>query len=92
MASFLATFGFRPPSATERAALDRVRAYLRRVESELGSRGLAVGMLDPATVDRGAATREALRTSVQAAAAFCDGLLEAAEPDAEAGECRSLRA
>ena len=85
-ASFAATFGFRPPSAAERAALERVRAYLRRAENELANRGLADGVQGPAGRGRpSGATGEALRASVQAAGAFCEGLLEASAPEPTGG-------
>jgi hypothetical protein len=90
-ASFAATYGFRPPSAAEQAALAQVRAYLRRVENELASRGWTEGLAGPAGGGRTAgATGEALRACVQSAGAFCDGLLEAiaAAPAGGAGAGR----
>ena len=84
--SFEAMFGFAPPSAGEREALRVVGGYLRRIGRALGSRelggtaALGLGAAGGARPSVEAATRLAVRESIEAAAAFCDGLLEAVEP------------
>jgi len=93
--SFEAIFGFAAPSPREREALRLVRTYLGRAGSALGSRD-ALGGIEPGrgplarTGDPPAppALQTAVRESVEAAAAFCAGLLEAADPEAAADRRR----
>ena len=88
-------YPFSPPGPAEREALGQVSAYLRRAGNEVESRallpafGVAAGW--PGGTGPPDADLRALRESLRAAAALCDGMAEIAagggaprEPDQHA--------
>lgn len=73
-------YPFSPPGPTEIEALGRVSAYLRRAGNEVESRSLSPAFGSPSGCPGGTGPPEAdlraLRESLRAAAALCEGMAE----------------
>jgi hypothetical protein len=79
--AFERMFGFAPPNAREREALEVMRLYLCRAERALSRRWLGLAAAGrEASMATEAMGPVAMRETVRRAAALCDGLLDETEP------------